>query len=216
MELDKYIQDNYPHIIAEHKRATTPFYYEAGVEYHPITNGFGCDSGGSDERFIIKDGTYLKNGDVQMTLESLDKKDHRCIVRLSEAHTKIARVDESVQPKGNPIPSNKRVKYMTVNGMNFTITQFSWRGYKDNKLCGRIWIHCDQYPKSRVWGEDKSSWYELYNYLGNGWNLKHVKSYDSVGREKYDIKFNVSMREFKRIIFGNQDIKIKCELFSDK
>jgi len=214
--LEQYIQKHRPNILDEYKRATTPFYYEPGVIYHPITNGFGCGPQGSNEHFVIKDGTYLKGGEIFLSLQSLDKADHRCSVLLSEAHLKIKRVDESVAPIGTPIPNDKEIKYMEIDGKNYTITQLTWRHHSDKTLGGKIWVRCDQYPTTKVYGQERAAYYELYSNFGSTWNLKHVKSYDEVAREQYDIKFNVSMREFKRIVFGDPNIKIKCQLFGDK
>ncbi len=214
--ISQYVAKAHPHILEEFKRKNTPFYYEPGVVYHPITNGFGCGSEGSKERFIIKNGTYLKNGDISLHLQSLDKDDHRCGAYLSEAHTKIARADESIAPIGTPIPNDRETKYMTIDGKNYTITQLTWRNYQDKTLCGRVWVNCDQFPTSNVYGQDSKSYYELYCHFGSKWNLKHVKSFDSVGRENYDMKMGISMREFKQIVFGDANIKIKCQLFGDK
>ena len=214
--LSQYISENYPGIISEFKRATTPFYYEPDVIYHPITGGFGCGPQGSKERFVIKNGTYLKNGDISLHLQSLDNEDRKCGVNLNEAHKKLVRSDESIAPIGKQIPNDREVKYMTIDGKNYTITQLKWRYYKDNTLCGKIWVNCDKFPVSTVYGTERSSYYELYSNFDSTWNLKHVKSFDSVGRENYDIKFNVSVREFKQIVFGDANIKIKCQLFGDK
>lgn len=212
----QYVVKNYPEILEEFRRLTTPFYYEPDIVYNPITSGFGCGPGGSKERFIIKNGTYLKNGDISLHLQSLDKEGHNCGTYLSEAHKKIAREDESVAPIGKLIPNDRTVKYMTIDGRDYTITQLMWRNYKDQTLCGRIFVNCNQFPTSRVYGREQQSYYELYCHFGSKWNMKHVTSYDSTGRENYDIKFNISIREFKRIVFGNANIKIKCQLFGDK
>ena len=61
----------------------------------------------------------------------------------------------------------------------------------------------------------KLACYEFYNIIGGSWTLKHVKSYDSIGRENYDIKFKVSVRQFKEYVFGDPNIKFKCQLFGD-
>lgn len=197
--LEKYILLSYPHIIQEYNRKTTSNYYEAGVLYHPITSGFGCTSEGSNEPFEIENGVYLKSGDIQLTLVSKINKYHRCGVLLSEAHKKIKRIDESVLPIGNPIPNSKKVLYIK----DFRIHQHYFTNH--NKLGGRIIIHKDGF---------KGYW-ELYSYIGNSsFSLKHVHSYDSVNREQYTIKHNVSVREFKQTVFGDSNIKFKCDLFS--
>lgn len=142
--LHNYIEKNYPRIIAEHTRATTPFYYEPSVIYHPISNGMGCGREGSNERFVIRNGTYAKNGEIQMSLISLDKPEHKCSIQLSKAHLSIARVDESIAPIGKTIPNNRETKYMHINGRDYAVTQLHWRNYQDKTICGKIWVRCDQ------------------------------------------------------------------------
>lgn len=213
--LTEYVTRTTPNIVKEHIRATTPFYYEPNVIYHPISNGMGCGANGSNERFVIKNGTYTRNGDIQMSLVSLDKPNHKCCILKSEAHLSIARVEETT-PIGKEIPNDRKIKYMTIDGRDYRITQLSWRNYQDNTLCGKIWVRCEQDIPSIVWGEKRYPYHELYSNFGSSWNHKHVKSYDSVAREQYDIKMGVSMRYFKEKVFGDANIKIKCQLFGDK
>ncbi len=214
--LEQYIAKHNPKIISEYHRATTPFYYEPDVIYHPISNGMGCGSEGSNERLIIKNGTYCKGGDIQLTLQSLDKPENRYGCSLSEAHLKIARVDETVQPIGKHIPNNREVKYMTINGRDYRITQLRWRRYDTKELAGKIWVTCEQDTPVRAYGRDYYPYHELYSNFGHTWNYKHITSYDTTAREIYNIKMGVSMRYFKEKVFGDANIKIKCQLFGDK
>ncbi len=209
----EYIEKTSPHIIDEYKRKTTPFYYEPDVIYHPITNGYGCGSQGSNERFVIKSGSYSKDGEIQVTMQSLDKPDHRGIMSMSIAHKQFKRVDETKQPIGKHIPNNKSHLYINVNGKDYVINQNYFRFHQDKRLAGRVIIICLHSTPTRVYGEDKLPHYELYSNFGSTWNMKHVTGYDSVGREIYDIKFKVSVREFKEKVFGDPNIKIKCDLF---
>lgn len=213
--LQTYIEKNHPEVIAEHRRATTPFYYETGVLYHPITNGFGCGVGGSDEELIIVDADYMKSGSVNLRIQSLKKPENKYSVTLSHAHTKIARVDESIAPIGNIIPNSKQHIYITVDGKDYSIYQSYGRHYETKVKTGRIIIRCEQDTPSRACGRDYQPYYELYSHFGSNWTLKHVTSYDSVAREQYTIKHNISVREFKQKVFGNPDIKFKCQLFGN-
>jgi hypothetical protein len=212
MELLEYISKNYPETIEEHKRLTTPFYYEPGVLYHPITSGFGTHNRGGNKPLEIIAGTYYRDGDIEVHLKSLKESDTKYGVLLSEAHLKIKRIDESIAPVGRKIPNDRNRIYMNVNGIDWNITQMFWRNYGNQRLGGRVWITQDTGTKQYV--GNRCPYYELYFVIGKGvWNLRHIHSYDSVGRENYDIKFGISVREFKQRVFGDPNIKLKCQLF---
>jgi hypothetical protein len=211
--LEKYIQKTHPSIVEEYKRLTTPFYYEPTVIYNPIRSGFGCGAGGSSKPLVIEKGIYYKNGEITLSLKELGA-DNRYSILLSEAHTSIKRADETIEPLGLPIPNSKELLHMTIDGKNYVIWQTYFRYYENKRLGGRLIIRCDQWKKFNHSGSEKTEFFELYSYIGNSsWSLKHVHSYDSVGREQYKIKHNVSVREFKETVFGNPNIKLKCDLF---
>ncbi len=214
MQLEDYVKENYPHVIEEFKRRTTPFYYEPGVLYHPITNGLGCGAGGSREPMMIVYADYLESGESFITLQSQLDSTRKFGIANSEIHTKIKRLDESIQPVGMTIPSGKRLRYMTVNGVRFEIDQAYWRNYSDKTLGGRVTVRSgDARIDKDNYGRRHGAYYQLYSHYGSKWTLKNVKSHDSTGREVYEMKHNVSVREFKTMVFGDPNIKIKCELF---
>lgn len=204
-ELLEYIENNYPEIIEEHKRATTPFYYETGVEYHPISSGFGCGQGGSSEKFVIVNGDYIKGELKYCYMRSLYSPDRNYVLTMEDAHKQMKRVDESVAPLGNVIPDTNRFICLRHNGCNYTITQGWWRDYNSGTLRGRIIVHCE---------EDKEyyrrkPYHELYIAAdGKHFCLKHVHSYDSGGREQYNFTKKISVREFKELIFGDPKFKL--------
>lgn len=206
MDIQKYLEQNHPKVVEEYIRFTTPSYYEPNILYHPITNGMGCGFEGSNEPFEIINATYLKNGEMNINLRST-KKDTKIQIRKSEIHTKLKKIDESVVSKGIPIPNDKYVTYMTINGVGYVIIQSYWRDYSKKTLCGRVFVKC-----SDIDG-DKQPYFELYCHFGSTFNMKHVYSYDSAGRENYNFNKNISVRKFKELVFGNPNVKFKCELF---
>jgi hypothetical protein len=205
--LIEYIKENNPAILEEYKRFSTPFYYETGVEYHPITNGFGCGPEGSNERFVIINGDYRSNGAVHLSMQAVKDKTRKVSVLLHEAHKKMKRVDDSVAPVGRPIPASHDTIYMTVNGVEYTIWQAYWNNGK--QPMGRIII---KYGEPQY--KNRNPYYEVYSYVDKGkWSIKHVTGYDSVGREHYTITHNLTLKDVKNSIFGNPEIEFKCELF---
>lgn len=218
--LIEYIKSDYPEIIEEHKRKTTPFYYEPNVFYHPITNGMGCGSEGSNEPFEIINGTYHRNGEIHMSLQSATKSEHKICVSLSEAYKKLKRIDDlgvnENKVHGLTIPNSNQQIYMNNDGKDYSITQLYWRDYYSNKLGGRVIVTCLQDKPSIVYGSEKMPYYKLYSVNGDGdgcWNLEYVHSYDSIGREQYDMMYSITVKQFKSIVFGSHDVKLKCQLF---
>ena len=190
MELIDFIKINYPEIVEVYRRKTTPFYYETGVLYHPMRSGFGCIGGSKKPLKIIK-ATYTK--DI-VYLHLVDDKGDKYSVTLDEAPTSIKRLDDSIAPLGNIIPDTKEIIYLTHNNIDYKITQMYFRNYGDNRLNARVWVRrsCDKEING------KQPFFELYSVIGKGkLNLCHTKSYDSIGRDNSDYKFNISVRQFK-------------------
>jgi hypothetical protein len=203
MTLEQYINEFHPRIADEYKRYSTPFYYEPDALYHPITNGFGCGTEGSNKRLKIVNASYLKNGERHIKTVNVDDPSQMYSTEGSTIHTKLKRIDESIAPVGKVIPNDKRFIYILHNGIEYTILQAYWRNHKDNRLCGRIWV-----SKTADEENKKRPYFEFYSYFGSTWALKHVYGYDQYD-EKYTIKFEVSVRQFKQIVFGSPDVKIK-------
>lgn len=203
MNLETYIKEKYPEKVEEYIRYITPFYYEPGVVYRTLVNGFGEGRPGS-KQFMIKNGSYFDN-EIHITLVEVNNPadpNHRYGVSLSEAHLKLKR-DVEETPKGLLIPNNKSDFIIKHNNKTYRIHQSYWRDYSSKRLGGKIWIHCDEdLPINR-----HQPYYELYSYFGSKWNLKHVYSYDTTHREQYNIKFGISVRDFKQEVFGNSNIK---------
>lgn len=214
MDIQKYFEENYPKAVAEFVRFTTPSYYEPNILYHPITNGMGCGFEGSNEPFKIINATYLKSGEMHIMLQSTWKSDHKIIINKSEIHTKLKKIDETVESKGVLIPNDKRVTYMTIDGVQYQIWQAYWRNHDKKTLGGRVTIRRSSVDHmSDSYGRQRHPYFELYSHFGSTWNLKDVHSHDSIGQEQYTFKRDVTVRQFKELVFGNADVKIKCELF---
>ncbi len=211
--LEQYVSENYPKISEEFKRLTTPFYYEPNVIYNPIRSGFGCDSNGSTKPLIIVNGDYYKSGAIQIKLKELNG-DSTYTVSKNELHTSLKRADESVEPQGLTIPNSKKIIYKLIDGKEYVIWQTYFRDYTTKKLGGRLIVKCDQWKNFLAWGSKYDEYVELYSYIGNSsWTMKHVYSYDSVGREQDTITHNVSVRKFKEKVFGDPNVKLICDLF---
>lgn len=204
MELIDYIKEKYPDKIAEYHRYITPYYYEPGVVYRTLTMGFGEYRPGI-QKFMIKHGSYSDN-DIQITLFEVGNPDHLCCVSLSEAYLKLKR-DVEEAPKQLLIPNSKSDFTITHGDKHYSIHQGYWRDYSSKRLGGRIWIYCDEDLPSN----GHKPYYELYSYFESKWNFKHVHSYDTVRREIYDIKFGISVRDFKKEVFGDADVKFVHE-----
>ncbi len=125
----------------------------------------------------------------------------------------MKRVDESVMPIGRHIPNSRKCIHMIRGGVEFTIWQAYWRSYDTKTLGGRVTVTRSDGRVSSTLGGDRKEYHQLYSHFGSVWHLQHTKSWDSVARENYDIKKNVSVREFKEIVFGDPNVKIKCDLF---
>ena len=212
MTLEQYIKKDYPSINEEYIRLTTPFYYEPNVIYHPITNGFGCGREGSKKEVVIINADYLANGERYISIQEVKDKSHNYSATGSIIHKQLKRVDESVKPIGIEIPNSKRIMYVSHNNVIYEVIQAYWREWEKKTLGGRItvWVW-DEHDNNEI--IRKKPYWELYSYFGSKWHMKHVKSYDSLMREDYDIKFNISVREFKKYVFGDSDVKLKCSFF---
>ncbi len=215
MELQSYLDKYHPDISAEFIRASTPFYYEPGVRYHPIRSGMGCGSGGSSEPFVIKDADYIKDGSMHVNLYNPDKPEHRIILTSDELSSAIKRIDDTIAPVGKSIKNSRRRLYMSVDGIDYDITQMYFRNYDDKKLSCRIWVSrsCDSPVKTNF--NIHQPYFEL---VGTRKSLTMIKifNWDSISRSQETYKHNVTVREFKQTVFGNPNIKIKCQLFGDK
>ncbi len=208
MELFEYINLYHNKTYQEFVRFTTPNYYEPNIQYQLI----------DDPRrltYEIVSGTYMRDGDIQMTLRNVKNHTQKISVTKSEAHLALKKVDETQLGVGLSIPNDKTNIYMIIDGVEYNIWQAYWRNHNDKTLGGRVIIRrTSDTPVKTNYGY-KQPYFELYSHFGSKWHLKHVYSYDSVNRELYDIKFNISVREFKEKVFGNPNVKLKCDLFSN-
>lgn len=206
LTLEDYIRIYHSTINDEYFRFITPFYYEPGVLYHPITNGYNCGIEGSNVPFKIIKADYLSNGDCHITLEN-DKGDKFGANKL-DIHKKFKRIDETIAPIGNIIPNSKRFIYIMHNNERYIIHQSYSRHYSNNRLGASIIVTKDDEKKN-------TPYFHLYSHIGDSkFSCKTVKSYDNIGRENYDFYRNITVREFKKLIFGDSNIKFKCYLFS--
>lgn len=207
MELAEYFKTFHKKAYDEFVRFTTPNYYEPNIHYQLIDSIRGLT-------YEIVSGTYMRDGDIHMTLRNVKNHTHKISIHKSEAHLALKKVDESQLGVGLSIPNDKSNIYMIIDGVEYSIWQAYWRNYNDKTLGGRVIIRrTSDKPVKTNYGE-KQPYFELYSHFGSKWHLKHVYSYDNVNREQYDVKFNISVREFKEKVFGNPNVKLKCDLFS--
>jgi hypothetical protein len=213
ISIQEYIEKNHPEIIEEHRRLTTPNYYFAGGEYNPLRSGFGC-IGASNKILVMSDIADYVKGDICLTLYDKDKPSNKYSVSLSKAHRDIKLAEEPKVFDGK-LPKNSGVhKYITRNGCEYTIYLNTWREYQKNTLCVRMIVHRSIDAPVKVYGVNKQPYFEVYSHFGSRMHLKHVHGYDSVGREMYNgIKFDINVHKVKELIFGDPNIKLKCDLF---
>jgi hypothetical protein len=205
----EYVTENYSDIPDEYFRKITPYYYIPGVEYNPIVSGFGS-SGPSNKALFITDGTYVE-GDIFLHL--VDRRGNSYVCELSTAHKKLKRANPYIL---NPvkIPNNKTSQYIFHNDIKYHISHLHHRS-SNNKLCMKMIVNSESFGKTTVYGTDRQHYYQVYrNYFTPETIVKHVFGYDGVGREQYNLT-KCTVREAKNIIFGNPDIKLKCQLFYD-
>ena len=201
---EEYVRINYSNIIDEYYRYSTPFYYEMGVEYEFINQEVYYK-----DIFLIENGRYSINGKLQsIRLYCKSKPDLKISYNIKDIPLKIKRVDETIKPIGNLIPQDKQFFHLKFNDTTFTIFQTYSRDYSSNYLTGRVIVKSDK--MKRVNGYDE--YFELYNYINKGWSLKHVFDFDSIGRENYKLTHNITVRNFKEIVFGDANIKLKNDV----
>lgn len=211
MSLEDYVLKHKPSLYEEYKRATTPHYYEGGgVLYHPITNGYGCGSEGSNEPYYIEKVSLIDGGkDYNVTLRSVIDNSHAGGCKFSELPKSFARIDETEKPIGIKIPYDKQYLHLTINGIEYNV--FWWLQHEKEtswnekaKWRGQVVVSSNSFPiinKHRTY-------YKLYiTCYGDEFFLQHTYSYDSVGREQYNMYRDISVREFKRIVFGDANVK---------
>lgn len=197
-QLNDFLQEHYPEALEIYKRLTTPNYYECGVEYYPQQSG--CGGVGKDyKKLLFKNATILKDT-KHYHLIDIKEPQHSYGFTEQEAPFKLKRVNEDVEYKNNIIDDNTQ-KYITVDGVEYSITQMFFRKYDTKKLEFRLFI--------RIVGNDNIFW-EYYNYgFGTKGNiLCYYPDYKKDSRN-YNIQFNVPVRKMKEIVFGNPNVKIK-------
>lgn len=200
MNLESYISEKYPKLVEEYKRVTTPFYYEPNVHYNPITAGFGCGSDGSTKKLEIINADYLISGEKHIMLRNVNAHDERYCTSSSEIHLKLKRVDETIPPFGLEIPNSKKVIYVNAKGTTFKVWQSYTRDYYTKKLQFRILVNDINAEKIN----GRLPYMEFYSG-----NLNDVYSFDTIQREISKFHRGISVREFKKIVFGDSNIKIK-------
>lgn len=217
-----FLESEHSDIMEEFKRQATANYWQAGVAYNPITGGFGT-ARASNKRMIIKHARVSKGKCFLHLEDERPTKGHNGYeVDIAEAHKKLKRADENKDTIYEfNMPNLGDTRYLTVNDVEYVVRLITWREYKTERLCCRIWIN-EKNP-TQIYNTGfttYSPYYEIYSHFGSKLNLKHVKSWDSVGRENYDIKLGISMRDIKSRIFGDPNVKVPPivpteELFED-
>lgn len=203
MDLLEYMQKFYPSILEEYNVKHIPCYYEGNVLYHPITNGFGCGEDGSDVPFKIIKALPLLNGDFCLSFQNQRDKKIVCGVLLSEAYKKMRRIKPYNTIKASLVPRDNTIIYMKVDGKYYVIHKHIKRNHNNMGYSMNIIVYYDE-----------KHYYHLYkNGDTSVMTLKHVHGYDSVDRELYTIKHNVSIKEFKMTVFGISKIRLVCHMF---
>lgn len=207
MDIKEFIAEKHPDLIDEFHRYTTPNYYETGVLYYPITNGFGTSAGGNKHKHLKITGWNASKGDLSMTLQDI-KEGNKYSVSIYEAYHKLVRVNPNEVAKYN-VNVVSGMRYLEHKGEEYTVNIMKWVDYHSKRLNCKVWIRRLSDIPVRVYGEDRKPYYELYSVIGKGsFSLKHVHSYDSVAREQYTMKHNISVKEAKKIIFGDDYVII--------
>lgn len=193
----EFLQEYHPETLEQHKRLTTPNYWECGVVYNPQVSGFGC-SGKSEKKLVLKDATVYKE-DKHFTLYELNDPKQRYICTEKEAPFKLKRFDESVEYKDNMI-NDGVISYLTIGDNEYKIRKYFDKSYSTGKVIFVIWVSVNN--SSVTW--------EYYNRIGKAEPVLKVnkprKHY--LDREDYDIHYKVSVRKFKEMVFGDPNIKI--------
>lgn len=209
--LEDYVLEHKPSLYEEYKRAITPHYYEGGgVLYHPITNGYGCDSKGSNEPYYIEKVSIIDGGkDYDLTLRSAIDNNHAGGCKFSELPRSFVRIDETEKPIGIKVPYDKTRLHLNINDIEYNI--FWWLEYekksswnKNAKWKGLVVVSSDSFLVIN----GHRTYYKLYiTCNGDEFFLQHTYSYDAAGREQYNMYRGISVREFKRIVFGDANVK---------
>ena len=195
-QLNDFLQEHYPEALEIYKRLTTPNYFECGVEYYPQQSGCG-GVGKNYKKLLFKNATILKDT-KHYHLIDIKEPQYSYGFTEQEAPFKLKRVNEDVVYNDNIIDDNKQ-KYITVDGVEYSIHQMYFRQYETNRLQYRLFIS--------IVGNDEIFW-EYYNYTHKGGLLKYYHDFKKDTND-YIIKFNVPVRKMKEIVFGNPNIKIK-------
>mgnify|MGYP003404739489 CR=1 FL=1 len=195
-QLNDFLQEHYPEALETYKRLTTPNYYECGVEYYPQQSGCG-GVGKNYKKLLFKNATILKDT-KHYHLIDIKEPQYSYGFTEQEAPFKLKRVNEDVVYNDNIIDDNKQ-KYITVDGVEYSIHQMYFRDYHTKRLKMRLFIN--------IIGNDEIFW-EYYNYIDKGSVLKYYHDFKKDTND-YIIKFNVPVRKMKEIVFGNPNIKIK-------
>ncbi|MFW6242835.1 MAG: hypothetical protein ACOC2W_01615, partial [bacterium] len=104
IQLEEYIKKNHINVLEEYIRFITPYYFEPNIEY--IYKN-------SDKILIIQNAVYSRNGDIiELILYNKKNKNERYIIKYSEAHLKLKRLDEGVLPTGKKIPHTNEIIYL--------------------------------------------------------------------------------------------------------
>lgn len=199
MDINEFLLKNYPDKLEEFKRANTLNYYEAGKKYK-----FNKAHG----RTVILNDCELHEDMLALSLTDIND-GSKYSVDIEEAFSTLTKVDDDGIYNFN-MPVKNGSRYFEVNGIRYSIHIMRWHGYNSKKLESKVWIRNLTNPwTKKMYGRDYTAYFELYSLLGDGkWNYKHVHSYDDLAREQYDIKFNVSVRKAKELIFGDANVKI--------
>lgn len=187
--LEDFVKKHDSNLFEAYKRLNTPNYYECGVLYTAI-------NGGKELLFenctVYKDKVFLHFKNI--------KTGEKYGGDMIDVHFKMKRIDENVK-YNKCLINDKSVKYVDINDNHFDITCHKWRNYTDKELGGRLWVYSSKEP---------NMFWELYSHFGSKKHLKTVTNNNRKpnDREVYNIKYDISMRDFKKLVFGDPNVKI--------
>lgn len=196
IQLNDFLLEHYPEALEVYKRLTTPNYFECGVEYYPQQSGCG-GSGKNYKKLLFKNATIFKHT-KHFHLIDIKEPQNSYTITEQEAPFKLKRVNEDVEYKNNIIDDGIQ-KYITVNGVEYSIYQMYYRDYFNKRLKMRLWI--------KIVGNDNILW-EYYNMIGKQSVLQYFPNIKD-NLQQYTLEFNIPVRKMKEIVFGNPNIKIK-------
>lgn len=190
MTYEEFCKTEYPDSVERYKRKTTPNYYECGVEYVLTKN--------QPLNVILENCTMYKEK-MCYNFRLISDNTRRLLYTEDEIYKHAKRLDENVEYK-KYIIDDGTAKYLEINGIVFTIIFHCFRHYDSKRMKFRMIVKSETLP----------IWWEYYNLIGRASPILKISQHKKniMDRENYEILYNVPVRRFKEIVFGDPNIKL--------